>query len=115
MAQNALAPPHYLVQIEAHFSFMKMLSWEGGQNILIVCSICTWQCYQRIARIECNVLLDESPTVTETRKAIKHLSAGKAPDADAISAKVFKGGGLPMAEKLTCFNACGGRRLSHKT
>ena len=33
----------------------------------------------RLPQIECNVLLDEFPTVTETRKAIQHLSSGKAP------------------------------------
>ena len=54
----------------------------------------------RLPQIECNVLLDEFPTVTETRKAIQHLSSGKAPGADAIPAEVYKAGGLPMAEKL---------------
>ena len=51
----------------------------------------------KLPQIECNVLLDEFPTVTETRKAIQHLSSG----ADAIPAQVYKAGGLPMAEKLT--------------
>ena len=57
----------------------------------------------RLPQIECSVLLNEFPTVTETRKAVQQLSSGKAPDADAIPAEVYKagGGGLPMAEKLT--------------
>ena len=55
----------------------------------------------RLPQIECNVLPDEFPTVTETRKAIQHLSSGKAPGTDAIPAEVYKAGGLPMAEKLT--------------
>ena len=55
----------------------------------------------RLPQIECNVLLDEFPTVTETRKAIQYLSFGKAPGADAIPAEVYKAGGLPMAEKQT--------------
>ena len=55
----------------------------------------------RLPQIECNVLLDEFPTVTETRKAVQQLSSGKAPGADAIPAEVNKAGGLPMAEKLT--------------
>ena len=55
----------------------------------------------RLPQIECNVLLDEFPTVTETRKAIQHLSSGKAPGTDAIPAEVYKAGGLLMAEKLT--------------
>ena len=55
----------------------------------------------RLPQIECNVLLDEFPTVMETRKAVQQLSSGKAPGADAIPAEVYKAGGLPMAEKLT--------------
>ena len=55
----------------------------------------------RLPQIERNVLLDEFPTVTETRKAVQQLSSGKAPGADAIPAEVYKAGGLPMAEKLT--------------
>ena len=55
----------------------------------------------RLPQIECNVLLDEFPTVTETRKAIQHLSSGKALGTAAIPAEVYKVGGLPMAEKLT--------------
>ena len=57
----------------------------------------------RLPQIECNVLLDEFPTVTETRKAIQHLSSGKAPGTDA---EVYKAGGLPMAEKLTELFQC---------
>ena len=61
--------------------------------------------YQRklptVPQIKCNVLLGEFPTVAETRKAIKHMSSGKAPGADAIPAEVYKAGGLTMAEKLT--------------
>ena len=53
----------------------------------------------RLPQIECNGLLDEFPTVIETRKAIQHLSSGKAPGTDAIPAEVYKPGGLPMAEK----------------
>ena len=60
----------------------------------------------RLPHMECNVLLDEFQTVTETRKAIQHLSSGKAPDTDAIPAEVYKPGGLPMAEKLTELFQC---------
>ena len=49
----------------------------------------------RLPQIECNVLLDEFPTVTETRKAVQQLSSGKAPGADAIPAEVYKAGGYP--------------------
>ena len=60
----------------------------------------------RLPQKECNVLLDEFPTVSETRKAIQHLSSGKAPGTDAIPAEVYKAGGLPMAEKLTELFEC---------
>ena len=60
----------------------------------------------RLSQIESNVLLDEFPTVTETRKAIQHLSSGKAPGTDAIPAEVYKAGGLPIAEKLTELFQC---------
>ena len=59
----------------------------------------------RLPQIECNVL-DEFPTVTETRKAIQHLSSGTAPGTYAIPAEVYKAGGLTMAEKLTELFQC---------
>ena len=47
----------------------------------------------RLPEIECNVLLDEFPTVMmKTRKAVQQLSSGKAPGADAIPAEVYKAG-----------------------
>ena len=62
----------------------------------------------RLPQIECNVLLDEFPTVMETRKAVQQLSSGKAPGADAINAEVYTfgvcvggGGVLPMSENIT--------------
>ena len=57
----------------------------------------------KLPQIECNVLLDEFPTVKETRKAIQHLSSGKTPGTDAIRAEA---GGLPMAEKLAELFQC---------
>ena len=55
----------------------------------------------RLPQVECNPLLDELPTVSETVKAIKFLSSGKAPGSDAIPAEIYKAGGPPVAEKLT--------------
>ena len=46
----------------------------------------------RLPQIECNVLLDEFPTVMKTRKAVQQLSSGKAPGADAIPAEIYKAG-----------------------
>ena len=93
-----------LRKMEAHFSMIKMLSWKGGQNTSIVCSIAhhlsmTLLSTNRLPQIENNILLDEFPTVKETKKAIQHLSYGKAPGADAIPTEVYNAGGLTMAEK----------------
>ena len=55
----------------------------------------------RLPQVKCNPLLDELPTVSETVKAIKLLSSGKAPGSDAIPAEIYKAGGPPVAEKLT--------------
>ena len=55
----------------------------------------------RLPQVECNPLLDELPTVSETVKAIKLLSSGKAPGSDAIPAEIYKAGGPPVAKKLT--------------
>ena len=55
----------------------------------------------RLPQVECNPLLDEFPTISETVKAIKLLSSGKAPVSDAIPAETYKAGGPPAAEKLT--------------
>ena len=55
----------------------------------------------RLPQVECNPLFDELPTISETVKAIKLLSSGKAPRSDAIPAEIYKAGGPPVAEKLT--------------
>ena len=102
MAQRALEPPHSSVQI-------MRLSWKGGQKykpvncVLNRPSSINVDAIDRLPQLECNVLLDEFPIVVETRKAVQQqlLSSGKAPDADAIPAEVYKAGGLPMAEILT--------------
>ena len=51
--------------------------------------------------MECNPLLDELPTVSETVNAIKLMSSGKAPGSDAIPAEIYKAGGPQVAEKMT--------------
>ena len=62
--------------------------------------------FNRLSQIEFNVLRDDFPTVVETKKAIQHMSPGKAPGANAIPAEIYKAGGLPMAEKLTELFQC---------
>ena len=55
----------------------------------------------RLSQKESNVLLDEFPTATNTKKTIRHLSSNKAPGANAISTEIFKADRLPMTWKLT--------------
>ena len=55
----------------------------------------------RLPQVECNLLLDEFPTVAETVKAIKLLSSGKAPGSDIASAEIYKAGETPVAKKMT--------------
>ena len=68
----------------------------------------------RLPQVECNPLLDELPSVSETVKAIKLLSSGKAPGSDAIPAEIYKAGGPPVAEKLSYFTLCGEKKPSLK-
>ena len=49
----------------------------------------------RLPQIECNILLDESPSILETRKAVQQLSSGKDPGAEGILAGAYKAGGYP--------------------
>ena len=56
---------------------------------------------KRLPHVECNPLLDEFQTISETVKAIKLLSSGKAPGSDAIPAEIYKAGGPPVTKKLT--------------
>ena len=65
-----------------------------------------------LSQVECNVLLDEFPTDTETTKAFQHLSTDKPPGLDAIPAEIYKERGLPMAEKLTEFFHCMWRKMA---
>ena len=53
----------------------------------------------RLPQVECNPLLDELPTVSETVKAIKLLSSGKTLGSDAIPVEIYKAGDPQVAEK----------------
>ena len=77
-------------------------SWaEHFDGVLNQPSSINDEAINRLPQVECNPLLDELPTVSETVKAIKLLSSGKAPGSDAIPAEIYKVGGPPVAEKLT--------------
>ena len=82
-------------------------SWaEHFNSVLNTPSNININAINRLPQIQCNGLFDESPTVTETREAIQHLSSGKAPGADAIRVVIYKAGGLPLAERLTWLFHC---------
>ena len=55
----------------------------------------------RLPQVECNLLLDEFPTVAETVTTIKILSSGKAPGLDAIPAEIYYAGGTSCKEDNT--------------
>ena len=57
----------------------------------------------RLPQVTINKELDALPSVEEVTRAIKQLSVGKAPGADAIPAEVFKAGGTLFIRKLTDF------------
>ena len=81
--------------------------WAEHFNSMLNCpSSVNGNAINRLPQVECNVLLNEFPTATETRKAIQLLPSGKALGADAILAEVYKAGGLPMAKKLTELFQC---------
>ena len=101
MVPRAKEPPHSLVQMELVFWLTKKLSWKDRLNTLMVSLIGHHLSMMKLPQVECNPLLDELPTVSETVKAIKILSFGKAPGSDAIPAEIYKAGGHPVAEKLT--------------
>ena len=87
--------------------------WAEHFNSVLNCpSFVNDKAINRLPQIECNVLLDEFPTVTETRKAIQHLSSGKAQGTDANPVEVYKAGGLPMAETLTELFQCMWRKVA---
>ena len=104
MAQRVLEPPHCSDGSTLLTDKEVILKWwtEHFNSVLNRSSSINENAIDRLPQIECNVLLDESPTVIETRKAVQQLSSGKTPGADAIPADVYRAGGkVPMAEKLT--------------
>ena len=66
--------------------FDGVLNWPSSIND---------EAINKLPLVECDQLLDEFPTVSETVKAIKLLSSGKAPRSDAIPAEICKAGGPP--------------------
>ena len=55
----------------------------------------------RLPQVETNTDLDRPPSEEEVKKAIKQLSSGKAPGADAIPAEVYNHGGDTLLQNLT--------------
>ena len=64
------------------------------------------KCQRKVRNCIEYMKLGEFPAITETRKAIQHLSSGKAPGTDAIPAEVYTADGLSMTEKLTELFQC---------
>ena len=88
MVHKALATPHFLVRMQAHFWQIKTLSEHFDRlSVLNPSSSYNDNAMKRLQKVECNVRLDEFPTVTETMKTIQQLSSGRAPGSDAIPAE----------------------------
>ena len=68
----------------------------------------------RIPQVECNQLLDELPTVSETMKVIKLLSFGKAPGSDAIPRDLESRRSSSCRETDSYFTLCGENKPSLK-
>ena len=73
---------------------------EHFDNVLNRPSSINDDAINRLQQVECNLLLDEFPTVSDTVKVIKLLSSGKASGSDAIPAEIYKAGGTPVATKM---------------
>ena len=107
MVPRAQEPPLFSVQMELVFWLTKRLSWKDWLNTLIVFLIgynvpsINDDAINRLPQVECNLLLDEFPTVAETVKALKILSSDKAPGWDAIPAEIYKAEGTPLAKRTT--------------
>ena len=68
---------------------------------MLVLSSTDAEAIARLPQVETNTDLDRPPSEEEVKKAIKHLSTGKAPGADAIPSEVYKHGGDMLLQKLT--------------
>ena len=100
MAQRVLESPHFLVQMEAHFSLIKMLSSKGRQNTSIPCLI-AHQLSVTLRSTNCHrksvmLCLMKIQTSRKQRKRFNNCLM-----TDAIPDEVYKAGVLPMTEKLT--------------
>ena len=111
MVPRAQEPLHFLVQMELE-AILKRWA-EHFDGVLNRPSSISDEAINKLPQVECNSLLDEFPTVSETVKAIKLLSSGKAPGSDAIPAEIYKAGGPQVAEKLTELFHIMWRKRSH--
>ena len=86
MAQRVLKPPHCLVQMEAHFSLINILSWKGGKadrSVLNRPSTDNDNAINRHTQMGFNVLLDEFLIFMEHGQRF-NISFGKGSSAGAI-------------------------------
>ena len=104
MVLRAQEPPLFSVQMELVFWLTKRLSWkrwaEHFDSVLNRPSSINDDAINRLPQVECNLQLDEFPTLSETVKAIKLLSSGKVPGSDAIPVEIYKAGGTPVAKTM---------------
>ena len=82
MVQRALEPPNFFADgstfLADQNAILKRLA-DRFDSVLNRPSTINDNAINRLPKVECNVLLDDFPTVTETMKAIQHLTSDKAP------------------------------------
>ena len=74
---------------------------EHFNNVLNRDSVVDNDVISSIAQLPVLEAMGVDPTVAEVKKAIKHMSNGKAPGQDGIPAEVYKYGGNTLVQKLT--------------
>ena len=74
---------------------------EHFNNVLNRPSTINDDAIDRLPQVETNHDLDQLPTQEEIEKAIKLMSSGKAPGADAIPSEIYKIGGPAFLRELT--------------
>ena len=74
---------------------------EHFESVLNRPSSFSIEAINRLPQTPTDTTLDNPPSATETEKATKQMSTGKAPGVDAIPAEIYKSAGPTTIQKLT--------------
>jgi len=88
---------------------------EHFESVLNMPSTISDEAINRLPQAPIDNTLDNPPSATETEKAIKQMSTGKAPGADTISAEIYKAAGKLTIQKMTeLFQSMWKRKRYHR-